>query len=96
MVGEANDEDGETESVDYAEGEQNAYSKLFNYIRNELFENKNIRELSKLNEMLAGLMKNDRVQEIKPSTSKNLKRKLSNEFKDMLFMTQNDSNRVLV
>ena len=95
-MGEANGEDEETVSVYYAEAKQNAYSKLFNYIRNDLFENKDIRELSKLNEMLVSFMKGDGVQEIKPSTSKNLKRKLSNEFKDMLFMTQNDSNRVLV
>lgn len=63
VLGETKDEDKETVSVDYAGAKLNAYSKLFNYIRNELFENKEIIDLSKLNEMLIGFMKDGAVQE---------------------------------
>ena len=36
------------------------------------------------------------IEEIKPSISKHLRRKLENEFKDTLHMIQTESNKVVV
>ena len=36
------------------------------------------------------------IEELKPSTSKHLRRKLENEFKDTLYMIQIESNKVVV
>ena len=66
------------------------------FIRNDMFVNKSIVELSKLNEMLKAFMLDSRIEETKPSTSKHLRRKLENEFKDTLHIIQTKSNKVIV
>ena len=70
------DENTIDESSANAEGV--ALAKLFDCIRNDIFVNKSIVELSKLNEMLKAFMLDGRIEETKPSTSKNLKPKLEN------------------
>ena len=66
-------------------------------IRNELFVNKSIVQLSKLNEMLKGFIRDGGIEEIKLSTIKHLRRKLENEFKDMLrVILQTESNKVIL
>ena len=62
-----------------------------------MFVNKSIIELSKLNKKLKAFMLDSGMEEIKPSTSKHLRRKLENKFNDTLHMIQTDSNvRILM
>ena len=80
----------------YINADAAALVKLFNYIRNDIFVNKSIRELSKLNERLKAFMLDSGIEELKPSTSKHLRRTLENEFKDTLHMIQTESSKVVV
>lgn len=80
----------------YTEAELNAFSRLCDYVRNDLFQNNNIIELVQLSDMLRGWMLESGVTEIKPSTITHLRRKLSVEFGDSLHMIQNESNKVIV
>ena len=80
----------------YTEAELNAFSRLCDYIRNELFQSNNIMELVQLSDMLRGWMLESGVTEIKPSTITHLRRKLSVEFGNSLHLIQNESNRVIV
>ena len=80
----------------YINADAAALIKLFNYIRNDIFVNKSIRELSKLNERLKAFMLDRGIEELKPSTSKHLRRTLENEFKDTLHMIQTESSKVVV
>lgn len=80
----------------YTQAELNAFSRLCDYIRNDLFQNSNIIELVKLSDMLKGWMLESGVMEIKPSTMNHLRRKLSIEFGDSLHFIQNESNKVIV
>ena len=80
----------------YTEAELNAFSRLCDYIRNELFQRNNIMELVQLSDMLGGWMLENGVKEIKPSTITHLRRKLSVEFGNSLHLIQNESNRVIV
>ena len=80
----------------YDNAEMAASVKLFNYIRNDIFVNKSIMEFSKLNERLQPFLLDSGIQELKPFTSKHLRRKLENEFKDTLHMIQTESNKVVV
>ena len=80
----------------YTEAELNAFSRLCDYIRNELFQSNNIMELVQLSDMLRGWMLESGVTEIKPSTITHLRRKLSVEFGNSLHLIQNESNKVIV
>ena len=80
----------------YTEAEFNAFSRLCDYIRNELFQSNNIIELAQLSDMLRGWMLESGVIEIKPSTITHLRRKFSVEFGDSLHLIQNESNKVIV
>ena len=90
------EQDENTTDESYANAEGVALAKLFDYIKNDMFVNKSIVELSKLNEMLKAFMLDSRIEETKPSTSKHLRRKLENEFKDTLHIIQTESNKVIV
>ena len=80
----------------YTEAELNTFSRLCDYVRNDLFQNNNIIELVQLSDMLRGWMMESGVTEIKLSTITHLRRKLSVEFGDSLHMIQNESNKVIV
>ena len=80
----------------YTEAELNAFSRLCNYIRNNIFQKNNIMDLAQLSDMLKGWMLESGVTEIKPSTTTHLRRKLTVEFGDSLHMIQNESNKVIV
>ena len=80
----------------YDNAEAAAMVKLFKYIRNDIFVNKSIIGFSKLNERLKAFMLESGIDELKPSTSKHLRRKLENEFKDTLHMIQTEFNKVVV
>ena len=69
---------------------------MFDYIRNDLFKNNDIIELSKLSKMLRGWILESGVKEVKLSTTKHIQRKLNDEFGDSLLTIQTESNRVLV
>lgn len=88
--------DSEESCDSYTEAELNAFSRLCDYIRNHLFKNNSIIELTQLNEMLRGWMVELGFTEIKPSTTTHLRRKLDVEFGDSLHMIQNESNKVIV
>ena len=90
-----NTTDTEERPDSYTEAEFNAFSRLCDYIRNELFQSNNIIELAQLSDMLRGWMLESGVIEIKPSTITHL-RKLSVEFGDSLHLIQNESNKVIV
>lgn len=80
----------------YTQAEQNAFVRLCNYIRNDIFENRGIVELAQLSGMLKGWMLESGVTKVKPSTMTRLRRKLSIEFEDSLHFIQNESNKVIV
>ena len=69
---------------------------MFDYIRNDLFTNNDIIELSKLSDILKGWILESGAKKIKLSTIKHIRRKLHDEFGDSLNMNQTESNRVLV
>ena len=79
----------------YTEAELNAFSRLCDYIRNELFQNNDIIELVQLSDIFRGWMLESGVKEVNPSTT-HLRRKLSVEFGDSLHLIQNESNKVIV
>ena len=91
--GEESEEDDDS---DYVKAERSALSRMFDYIRNDLFKNNDIIELSKLSEMLRGWILESGVKEVKLSTTKHIRRKLNDEFGDSLLTIQTESNRVLV
>lgn len=91
--GEESEEDDDS---DYVKAESSALSRMFDYIRNDLFKNNDIIELSKLSEMLRGWISESGVKEVKLSTTKHIRRKLNDEFGDSLLTIQTESNRVLV
>ena len=86
----------EDDDSDYVKAESSALSRMFDYIRNDLFKNNDIIELSKLSEMLRGWILESGVKEVKLSTTKHIRRKLNDEFGDSLLTIQTESNRVLV
>ena len=73
-----------------------ALVKLLNYIKNDIFVNQSIIELSTLNKRLKAFMLDSGIEELKPSTSKHLRRTFENEFKDTLHMIQTESNKVVL
>lgn len=91
--GEESEEDDDS---DYVKAESRALSRMFGYIRNDLFKNNDIIELSKLSEMLRGWILESGVKEVKLSTTKHIRRKLNDEFGNSLLTIQTESNRVLV
>lgn len=90
------EESKEDDDSDYVKAESSALSRMFDYIRNDLFKNNDIIELSKLSEMLRGWILESGVKEVKLSTTKHIRRKLNDEFGDSLLTIQTESNRVLV
>ena len=75
------DEGEESEDVsDYAKAESSALSRMFDYVRNDLFKNNDIIELSKSSEMLRGWILDTGVKEVKLSTTKHIRSKLNDEF----------------
>ena len=91
--GEESEEDDDS---DYVKAESSALSRMFDYIRNDLFKNNDIVELSKLSEMLRGWILESGVKEVKLITTKHIRRKLNDAFGDSLLTIQTESNRVLV
>ena len=90
------EESKEDDDSDYVKAESIALSRMFDYIRNDLFKNNDIIELSKLSEMLRGWILESGVKEVKLSTTKHIRRELNDEFGDSLLTIQTESNRVLV
>ena len=96
MIKSQNTPDTEELPDSYTEAKLNAFSRLCDYIRNELFQSNNIIELAQLSDMLRGWMLESGVTEIKPSTITHIRRKLSVEFGNSLHLVQNKSNKVIV
>ena len=89
-------ESEEDDDSDYVKAESSALSRMFDYIRNDLFKNNDVIELSRLSEMLRGWILESGVKEVKLSTTKHIRRKLNNAFGDSLLTIQTECNRVLV
>ena len=91
--GEECEEDDES---DYVKAESSALSRMFDYIRNDLFKNNDIIELSKLSEKLRGWILETGVKEVKLSTTKHVQRKLNDEFGDSLLTIQNPTESLCI
>ena len=72
-------EESEEDVSDYAKAESSALSRMFDYVRNDLFKNNDIIELSKSSEMLRGWILDTGVK-VKLSTTKHIRSKLNDEF----------------
>nr|XP_032809208.1 HAUS augmin-like complex subunit 1 isoform X1 [Petromyzon marinus] len=80
----------------YTRAESTAFVNLYNFIRNDMFVNNSVMELSELTGMLVGWMNTLGVHNVKPSTKKHIRRKITAEFADSLCMVHTKANTLLV
>ena len=79
----------------YADAEEDAYTTLFDYIRNCLFSNSRVVTMVELTEKLVSHTKEYGVEEIRASTKKHIRHKLEGEF-GMILVIFPDDNRKLI
>lgn len=80
----------------YWQRESEAYAKLFEHIRHNLFPNPHIVELTHLTKLLVNKLQQCGVQDIKTGTKTHIKRKLEAEFANSLEFVTDVNGRVLV
>ena len=97
---EWSDSRGDSQSDDSDSGyytvEKHCYDRLFDFIRNAVFEEPQVVKLSDLTSKLVGWLLELDVDDVKPSTKKHIRRKLGQEFGHCLHFVPDNNGKILL
>ena len=80
----------------YMDTENEALEKLFDFIRNDIFEKPRTVTMISLKEKLSSWIHSAGIKDVKDSTTRHLKRKLETEFSDTIIIFKTQDRKLLV
>ena len=92
----SNPVDSNEQHKSYQIAEERSYQLLFNFLRMEIIGRPKVIYLTEITERLVQFMNENGVDSIKESTKKHIRRKLLNEFGELLSFLSNENGRVIV